>query len=371
MTVQREWLDKDYYQVLGVPSTAGDKDITSAYRKLAKRYHPDANPGSEDRFKEITAAYDVLGDPAKRKEYDDVRRLGARGLGGFGAPGGTTFRVEDLGNLGDLLGGIGTVFGRGRSKTAGAGPRRGSDIEADLHLSFEDAVRGVTTEVHVTGEAVCTRCRGTGAAAGSQAITCRRCNGRGVLDDNQGLFSLSRVCPDCGGRGSTVDKPCPECKGTGVARRTRQVKVRVPSGVEDGQRIRVKGRGTPGRNNGPPGDLYVTIRTARHPLFGRKGRNLTLQVPVTFTEAALGTTITVPTLDQPVTLRVPPGTSSGQTFRVRGRGVSAGGGRATGDLLVTVEVVVPKSLSPEQRAAVEQLARVSTEDPRDFLKAAK
>jgi molecular chaperone DnaJ len=369
MTVQREWLDKDYYQVLGVSPTASDKEITSAYRKLAKRYHPDANPGAEDRFKEITAAYDVLGDPAKRKEYDEVRRLGVRGLGDFGAGGGATFRVEDLGNLGDLLGGIGSVFGRSRSTRPGTGPRRGADVEAELHLSFEDAVRGVTTDVNVTGEAACATCGGTGAAPGSRAVACKRCKGRGVLEDNQGLFSLSRICPDCGGRGTTVDKPCPECRGTGVSRRTRKVKVRIPPGVEDGQRIRVKGRGSPGRNNGPPGDLYVTVHTARHPVFGRKGRNLTIEVPISFAEAALGTTVTVPTLDQPVTLKIPPGTSSGQTFRVRGRGVSAGGGKGAGDLLVTVEVLVPKTLTPEQRAALEQFARLSGTPPRDFMKA--
>ncbi len=366
MTVQREWIDKDYYQVLGVPSTASDKDLTRAYRKLAKQYHPDANPGAEDRFKEITAAYDVLGDPAKRKEYDEVRRLGTRGIGGFGGAGGTTFRVEDMSNLGDLLGGIGTVFGRNRA-SRNAGPRRGTDLEAVLHLSFQDAVRGVTTGVNVSGEATCARCNGTGAAPGSMPVTCRRCAGRGVLDDNQGLFSLSRVCPDCGGRGTTIDKPCSECRGTGVTRRTREVKVRIPPGVEDGQRIKVKGRGTPGRNNGPAGDLYVTVHADRHPLFGRKGRNLTIEVPLTFAEAALGATITVPTLDQPVTLKIPPGTPSGRTFRVRGRGVSAGAGRGAGDLLVTVQVAVPKELTPEQKSLLEELAKVSDDKPRAFL----
>jgi molecular chaperone DnaJ len=367
-------LDKDYYEVLGVPSTATDKEITRAYRKLAKQFHPDANPGAEDRFKEITAAYDVLGDSAKRKEYDEIRRLGATGLGGFGGgfggggfggPGGATFRVEDLGDLSDLLGGLGATFGGRRSR--GTGPRRGADVEAELHLSFDDAVRGVTTTVHVAGEARCETCGGSGAAPGTSPVTCPTCHGRGALDDNQGLFSLSRICPQCGGRGTVVETPCPTCRGTGVTRRTREVKVRVPAGVEDGQRIRVKGRGAPGRANGPSGDLYVTVHVSPHPIFGRRGRNLTVNVPVTYPEAALGTTVTVPTLDGPVTLRIPAGTSSGKTFRVKGRGVPAQGRTGGGDLLVTTEVVVPKKLSKEQKAAVEELARVSDEEPRRHL----
>jgi len=369
MPAQREWLEKDYYEVLGVPSTATDKEITRAYRKLAKQFHPDANPGSEDRFKEISAAYDVLGDEEKRKEYDEVRRLGAAGLGGFGGgfggPGGATFRVEDLGDLGDLFGGLGGVFGGG-GRRGRTGPRRGADVEAELHLSFEDAVRGVTTSVHVAGEARCETCGGSGAAPGTSPKTCPQCHGTGALEDNQGLFSLSRICPTCSGRGTVIETPCPTCRGSGVTRRTREVKVRVPAGVEDGQRIRVKGRGAPGRANGPAGDLYVVVHVGTHALFGRKGRNLTLTVPVTFAEAALGTTVTVPTLDEPVTLRIPPGTSSGQAFRVKGRGVP-GAGRRGGDLLVTTDVTVPKKLNQAQRAAVEALARVSDEAPREHL----
>jgi len=366
---QREWLEKDYYETLGVSQSATDKEITRAYRKLAKQYHPDANPGSEDRFKEISTAYDVLSDATKRKEYDEVRRLGASGLGGFGGgfggPGGTTFRVEDLGDLGDLFGGLGGVFGGGRRGRPG-GPRRGADVEAELHLSFEDAVRGVTTTVHVAGEARCETCGGSGAAPGTSPVTCPTCHGTGALADNQGLFSLSRICPQCSGRGTIVETPCPTCKGSGVTRRTRDVKVRVPSGVEDGQRIRVKGRGAPGRANGPAGDLYVVVHVGTHAIFGRRGKNLTLNVPVTFAEAALGTTITVPTLDDPVTLRIPPGTASGQTFRVKGRGVP-GSARRAGDLLVSVEVTVPKKLNQAQRAAVEAFARVSDEAPREHL----
>jgi molecular chaperone DnaJ len=369
MAPQREWFEKDYYKVLGVVSTATDKEITRAYRKLAKQYHPDANPGSEERFKELSAAYDVLGDADKRKEYDEVRKQGPipGGFGGgfgTGAPGGGTFRMEDMGNLGDLFGGL---FGnRGRTTTT-RGPARGADMEAALHLSFSDAVHGVTTSVNVPEDVRCSNCRGTGAAPGTATHTCPRCGGSGTLNDDQGLFSLSTVCPDCVGRGTLFDTPCPVCQGSGTERKVRSVKVRIPPGVEDGQRIRVKGRGAPGQGMAPPGDLYVVVHVGKHPVFGRNGRNLTMTVPVTFPEATLGTTITVPTLDSKVTLKVPPGTASGTVLRVRGRGVPAGTGRNAGkpgDLLVKTEVIVPTELTDDQRAAVESLAAVTDEAPR-------
>ncbi|HLH28514.1 MAG TPA: molecular chaperone DnaJ [Acidimicrobiales bacterium] len=360
MAPQREWFEKDYYKILGVPSTASSKEITSAYRKLAKKHHPDANPGSEETFKEISAAYDVLGDPERRKEYDEVRAMGpmAGGIpGGFGG-GGTTFRVEDLGDLGDIFGGL---FGRGRrggGTRAGTGPQRGSDVEAELHLSFEDAVKGITTSVNVTTDVRCHTCQGSGAAPGTRPMACPQCGGTGTLQDNQGLFSLSQICPRCSGRGSIVGTPCPTCHGTGNERRNRTVKVRIPPGVEDRQRIRVKGRGAAGRNGGPSGDLYVVVRVSPHRVFGRRGRNLTLTVPVSFAEAALGTTLTVPTLDEPVSLKVPAGTPTGRTFRVKGRGVPSDRRHPAGDLLVTVEVAVPAKLSKEQRAAIERLTEV-------------
>ena len=358
MAPQREWFEKDYYKTLGVPSSATAKEITSAYRKLAKKHHPDTNPGSDEVFKEISAAYDVLGDADKRKEYDEVRTMGPS-AGGFpggsggGFPGG--YRVEDSGDFSDLFGGL---FGRGRRGGQQAGPQRGSDVETELHLTFEDAVRGVTTSVNVTTDARCHTCSGSGSAPGTRPDTCPRCGGTGSLQDNQGLFSLSQICPQCSGRGTIVTHPCPTCAGSGVEHRNRSVKVRLPAGVEDGQRIRVKGRGAAGRGGGPSGDLYVIVRVGRHSLFGRRGRNLTLSVPVSFAEAALGTTLTVPTLEDPVTLRVPAGTPSGRTFRVKGRGVSGGKKSSTGDLLVTVEVAVPAELSEEQRAVVEELASV-------------
>ncbi len=363
MAPQREWFEKDYYKTLGVPSTATPKEITSAYRKLAKKHHPDTNPGDDELFKEITAAYDVLGDADKRKEYDEVRTLGPQaggfpggfGGGGGGFPGGGTYRVEDVGDFGDLFGGL---FGRGRRGGGQTGPQRGADVEAELHLTFEDAVRGVTTSVNLTTDARCHTCGGSGSAPGTRPDPCPRCGGTGSLQDDQGLFSLSQICPQCSGRGTIVTHPCPTCSGTGTEHRNRSVKVRIPAGVEGGQRIRVKGRGAAGRGGGPSGDLYVIVHVGRHNLFGRKGRNLTLTVPVGFAEAALGTTLTVPTLDDPVTLRVPAGTPSGRTFRVKGRGVPGGRKSPTGDLLVTVEVDVPDALTDEQRAAVEELAKV-------------
>ncbi len=370
MSAQREWYEKDYYKVLGVADKATEKEITSAYRRLAKKYHPDHNPGSEDRFKEISAAYDVLGEPAKHKEYDEVRRLGpaANPFGGQGRGGGgytttsSSFKVDDLG---DLLGGL---FGRGRAGPTRSrpGPTRGTDLEATLNLSFADAVEGVITSVNVTSDASCSTCSGTGSAPGTSPVICSGCGGRGVREENQGLFSFSQPCRECGGTGMRVETPCPTCAGSGLERRPRQVKVRVPAGIDDGKRIVLKGRGGAGHNGGPPGDVYVVVRVGSHELFGRKGKDITLAVPITFAEAALGTTVKIPTLDEPVTLRIPPGTRSGRTFRVKGRGTRADGA-AAGDLLATVEVAVPETLTDDQRAAIEALAAATTDSPRRHL----
>jgi molecular chaperone DnaJ len=370
---QREWFEKDYYAVLGVPADASQKDITKAYRKLARENHPDTNKGdaaAEERFKEISAAYDVVGDTDKRAKYDEVRRLGPVGGGFGGAPGGGFggggFSSGDVGDLGDLLG---NLFGRGGRRGGGTrpqGPVRGTDLQTDLHLSFEDALEGVTTSVHLVSDAVCSICKGGGAEPGSDVVVCSQCAGRGVIDENQGLFSFSQPCPRCGGNGMVVDDPCHNCGGSGVERRPRTVKVKIPAGVTDGQRIKLKGRGGPGRHGGPPGDLYVVVQVGRHELFGRKGRNLTLSVPITYAEAALGADIKVPTLSgEPVTIRIPPGTRSGRTFKVKGRGASSSNG--TGDLLVTVEVAVPQNPSAEERALIEKLAEASDDSPRTHL----
>ncbi len=380
---QREWYEKDYYKVLGVSEKASEDELRRAYRKLAKAHHPDAHPGSEERFKEISAAYDVVGDDDKRKEYDEIRRLGPManpfaGAGTTGRPGGAGGRSGGSGGFGfstDDLGSVfGDLFGRmrggGQASSNAAGPRRGDNMEAELHLSFLDAAHGVTTGLNITSEGTCSTCHGSGAAPGTSASVCPRCAGRGVLDDNQGYFSFSRPCPQCGGRGMVVETPCPTCRGAGTEMRPRQVKVRIPAGVANDQRIRLKGKGGPGAQGGPPGDLYVIVKVSPHQLFGRRGRDLTLNVPVTFAEATLGAEIKVPTLDDPVTVKIPPGTRSGKTFRVRNRGVPSGSTASSsspGDLLVTVEVEVPSKLSAAQREAVEALAATSTESPRSHL----
>lgn len=380
MAPQREWFEKDYYAVLGVASDASAKDVTKAYRKLARQFHPDANPGdasAEERFKEISAAYDVLGDEEKRREYDEVRRMGPMGAmfgggngpGGFGPGGARQVRFEDLGDMGDLLGNLfgGGAGGRRRGPSRGAGPQRGADLEAELTLSFADAAHGITTTLHLTSDAPCSTCHGSGARPGTAPTTCPVCQGTGSTAENQGFFSFSQPCPRCGGAGTVIEDPCPTCRGSGAERRPRDVKVRIPAGVADGQRIRLANRGGPGRHGGPAGDLFVVVHVTPHPVFGRDGLHLTLTVPVTYPEAVLGANITVPTLDTDgVTVKIPPGTRSGRTFRVKGRGIQGASGKS-GDLLVTVEVAVPTKLNAEQRKAVEALAATLHESPRAHL----
>ncbi len=381
MAPQREWFEKDYYKILGVAETAVPKEITKAYRKLARELHPDKNPNNaaaEERFKEVASAYDVLGDEAKRTEYDEVRKLGPGGgmfggggaPGGFGGggpgPGGFTFTTD---GLGDLLGGLFGQRGRrgpGAGGVRGAGPQRGEDLVATLSLDFGDAVHGITTALHLTSDAACTTCSGSGAAPGTSPRVCGVCHGRGVTDDNQGMFSLSSPCGACGGRGVVIEHPCPTCRGTGIERRPREVKVRIPAGVDDGTTIRLKGRGGPGKNGGPAGDLLVECKVMAHRLFGRDGHNLTLRLPVTFAEAALGAEVDVPTLEGGrVKLRLKAGTQPGSKHRVKGKGVLTE--RHTGDLIVTVDVTVPAHLNDEEKAAVEALSRAATESPRAHL----
>jgi len=349
---EREWFDTDYYKVLGVTSSATDKEITRAYRKLAKAHHPDTNPGSEERFKEISVAYDVLGDAAKRKEYDEVRRLGPAaagfsGPGAGGAPGGFHFQSGDIGDFGDLFGGL---FGNRRPRA-----QRGADLETALHLSFRDAVMGITTTVTLPSGEACATCHGRGAAPGG-FVTCEFCQGRGVTNDDQGPFAMSSVCAHCGGRGGRITTPCSRCQGSGREPSSRRVNVRIPAGVVDGQRIRLKGKGAPGAQGGHAGDLFVDVHVAPDQNFDRRGRHVTTTVDVPLTAAMLGTTVEVPTLEEPVTLKIPAGTQPGTTMRVRGRGVPASSQHAHGDLLVTVNVLIPKKLNKEQRALVEKLS---------------
>ena len=372
-----DWAEKDFYQILGVDKTASKDEIKRAYRKLAQKLHPDANPddsSAESRFKDISEAYSILSKDDKRSEYDEFRRLSASGGfpgGGFGGAGGgfggQNVRVEDLGDLLGGLGGLGDLFGGGGGGRRGrSGPQRGRDTQAALHLSFDDAVHGVTTTVSVRGEAACNRCHGSGAEPGTRVVTCPTCNGAGQVAQNQGLFSFATPCPECRGSGRKVEQPCSTCGGRGSEVRTRNIKVKIPAGVKDGATIRLPGKGAPGGGGGPAGDLLVNIDVASHPIFARKANDLLVTVPVTYAEATLGTKLTVPTLDGSVTLKIPAGTQNGRTFRVRGKGVTTDRGKS-GDLLVKVDVVIPKRLSKDEKKLLEQLATYDDESIRSHL----
>ncbi|KOY54559.1 MULTISPECIES: molecular chaperone DnaJ [unclassified Streptomyces] len=383
----KDFVEKDYYKVLGVPKDATEAEIKKAYRKLAREFHPDANKGdasAEERFKEISEANDILGDAKKRKEYDEARAL--FGNGGFrpGPGGGGSFNFD----LGDLFGGtqpgggagggfggggLGDVFG-GLFNRGGAGPgtrvqpRRGQDIESEVTLSFEEAVDGATVPLRMSSQAPCKACSGTGDKNGTPRV-CPTCVGTGqVSRGSGGGFSLTDPCADCKGRGLIAETPCDVCKGSGRAKSSRTMQVRIPAGVSDSQRIRLRGKGAPGERGGPAGDLYVVVHVDSHPVFGRKDDNLTVTVPVTIAEAALGADIKVPTLNgPPVTLKLPPGTPSGRTMRARGKGAVRKDG-TRGDLLVTVEVSVPASLSDKAREALEMYRDATeSEDPRAVL----
>ena len=347
---------RDYYEVLGVSRTATDVEIKSAYRKLALKYHPDRNPGdhaAEEKFKESAEAYSVLADGDKRHLYD---RYGHAGLGGA-ATGGfdpTVFTgFEDiLGGLGDIFG-LGDVFGGGRRR---GGVQRGTDLRYDLEISFDEAAKGTETSVQIPRLESCETCSGSGAAPGSKATTCPQCQGRGQLRYQQGFFTVARTCGQCRGTGSVIAKPCSTCKGAGRVQKERKLTVRVPAGIATGQRLRLTGEGEAGGPGGPPGDLYVVIHVQEHPFFHRDGNDLYCEVPLNFPTLALGGEIRIPTLEGEEPFKVPEGTGSGQSFRLRGRGMPDVSGRGRGDLFVIVKVITPKKLSKEQKKLLEQLA---------------
>ncbi|MGA8328513.1 MAG: molecular chaperone DnaJ [Mycobacterium sp.] len=381
---QREWVEKDFYKELGVSSDATQDEIKRVARKLLAENHPDRNPdnkAAEDRYKAVSEAKEVLTDAAKRKEYDETRRLFAGGgLGGrrfnggdFAGGDGAEFNLNDLfdaagrsggANIGDLFGGL---FGGGRGASQRPSrPRRGNDLETEAELSFMEATKGVAMPLRLTSPAPCTNCHGSGARPGTSPKVCPSCNGAGVINRNQGAFGFSEPCTECRGSGSIIEHPCDECKGTGVTTRSRTINVRIPPGVEDGQRIRLAGQGEAGLRGAPSGDLYVTVHVRPDKVFSRDGDDLTVTVPVSFTELALGTTLSVPTLDGKVGVRLPKGTSDGRILRVRGRGVPKRSG-GQGDLLVTVKVAVPPTLEGAAKEALEAYAvaeRSSGFDPR-------
>lgn len=410
----RDWVEKDFYRELGVSKDASADDVKRAYRRIARENHPDTKPGdakAESRFKAAGEAYGVLSDPAKRREYDEARAMfgsggrfggfgrGAGGGAGAGAPGGAGgFDVNDLfgragaqggsggaGGLGDLLGGLFGGGGMGAPGQGGPGgpaggmppggrgrSQRGADVETDVRIDFSEAVGGTTLPLRLASPSRCASCDGSGARPGTSSRTCLACAGAGMVSRSQGAFAFSEPCRDCRGTGSIVDDPCDECGGDGVSTRSRTLTVRIPAGVDDGQRIRLAGQGQPGTAGAPAGDLFVVVHVVADDLFGRSERNsddLTLSVPVTFPELVDGATITVPTMDGRVSLKVPPGSRSGRVLRVRGRGVKRKDGR-TGDLLVTVDLAVPARLDHAARDALDAYTAATRDhDPRADLTA--
>lgn len=378
---------KDYYKLLGVDKSATEDEIKKNYRKLAHKYHPDKNQGdkdSEEKFKAVTEAYEVLSDAEKRKQYDQGRLFtssGAYGSGGFrpgdfagfdgfgnfqGAGGqGFTF-TGDINDIFNMFGGAGQQRAGGGGKRARG--RKGNDVEATLNLSFDDALNGVHVPITLNRNVTCPECKGTGSAPGTLPETCPKCGGRGSVAEDQGLFGLSRPCPVCGGRGSIIKNPCPKCGGAGMVSTPRKLKVRIPAGVKDGSRIKFKGKGEAGPGGGPPGDLYVVTRVESHPYLKRKNGDITMELPLSFREAALGTSVEIPTVDGKVRLKVPEGTQSGRTFRLKGKGAPRLKGKGRGDMKVTVRVVVPEKLGGDERKLVEKLEEIESKDIRAHLK---
>ncbi len=355
------------YDVLGVAKTASDEEIKRAYRKLARELHPDRNPGdaaAEERFKDVQAAYDILSDAEKRQAYDRFGESDAAGQG-FG-PGGVRFENVDLGDLSDLLGNFGSFFGRGQ-QAGRPRPERGADLESRVQVSFEDSLAGVQIRVPVEVQTACHVCGGSGAEPGTAPRTCPDCHGTGVISDSQGLFALSHPCRRCRGNGVIVETPCKSCRGTGRERVTRRYQVKVPPGAKDGTRIRLKGKGEPGANGGPAGDLYVRVEVTPSPLYERRGADLVLEVPVTYPEAALGASVEIPTPEGPVSLKVPAGSENGKLLRVKGRGAPKLNGGGKGDLLARLRVTVPKKLTKAEKHALEEYGNVSREQPRAHL----
>jgi molecular chaperone DnaJ len=349
---------RDYYEVLGLPRDAGEQDIKSAYRKLALKYHPDRNPGdktAEERFKEAAEAYAVLADAEKRAAYD---RFGHAGVGSGASAG---FDPTIFADFGDILGGLGDVFGFGDLFGGGrrrGGPGRGASLRYDLEISFDESAKGTETTIQIPRHERCGDCSGSGSASGSAPATCPRCQGRGQVRYQQGFFTVAQTCSTCGGAGRVITKPCPACSGTGQTVHERRLTVKIPAGIASGQQLRLHGEGEHGTGGGPPGDLYVVVHVQDHPFFRREGDDLYCQVPVPFPSLALGTEISIPTLDGREPLRIPEGTGGGTVFRLRGKGMPSVSGRGRGDLHVQVEVVVPRKLTKAQRHAVEQLAKV-------------
>jgi molecular chaperone DnaJ len=366
---------EDLYKILGVPKKASEEEIKRAYRKLARKYHPDRNPddpAAEEKFKEVQGAYDTLSDPGKRKQYDAGGMFGGFGAGrgdpgpfGAGGPAGG-FGAGDFGDI------LSNLFGRGAARGRPE-PQRGRDLETEVRLSFDQAVNGTQVSVAVPKAGRCPTCHGSGAKPGTSPVTCPRCGGRGIDSQSQGFFSISQPCPQCGGAGQVIEDPCPTCGGSGLTQQTKRYRVNIPAGVRNGARIRLAGKGEAGPRGGPPGDLYVLTRVDPSPVFKRlDDGNLEVTVPITIPEALRGATIEVPTLGGAKRIKVPAGTRHGTIQRLRGEGAPRAKGRGRGDIRYRLEIDVPKRLSKEGREAAEKLAEsLNGSDPRaDLLRKA-
>ncbi len=374
---------RDYYEVLGVGRSADEQAIRSAFRKKAGDFHPDRHPGAsaeekkklEEKFKELGEAYEVLSDKDKRAKYDQFGHAAASGQGGGQWRGGGGSPFEGFGGFEDMFGDIMEGMFGGQGGGRGRQAQRGSDLRAEVELSFEDAAKGKEVVLELNRMESCGTCGGSGAKKGSKPVTCSRCRGQGRVQVSQGFFSMVTACPDCGGRGEVIKDACSECRGQGRLRARKQVKVAVPAGVDNGIQIRKRGEGEAGPQGGPHGDLYLNINVRPHPLFTRDGEDLLCEVPVSFAQAALGAELEVPTLEGRVRLKVPAGTQSGKVFRLKGKGVEDLNGNGKGDLLVTVTVETPGHLTPKQKELLEEFAKISGEEdtPRrkSFLDKAK
>ena len=375
---------RDYYEVLGVSKTATDDELKKAYRKLAKKYHPDANPNNkaeaEAKFKEVNEAYETLSDPQKRKMYDQFGPDGPQGFNGAGGPfgGGNGYYsytssgfdgFGDFGDLGDIFSSFfGGSFGGRTSSRKKNGPRKGADLNHHLDITFEQAFLGVEKEISITRNEECNVCHGTGAKPGTSVTKCTMCNGTGQVRQVQntilGQMQTTRTCSNCHGTGEIIKEPCENCRGKGKVRRQPKIKVKIPAGIDDGQTVVLRGEGEPGEKGGPKGDLYITVRLKKHSIFSRKGNNVYCEVPITITQATLGANLEIPMVNgDKETYKIPEGTQTGRKLSIRGKGFKAVSSNSVGDFIFTVKVQTPKRLSKEQRELLVQLAKTMNEQP--------
>ncbi len=361
---------KDYYKILGVDKNASDAEIKKAFHKLARKHHPDANKGDkgqEKKFKEISEAYEVLHNPEKRKKYDLGQQYFAGGGQGFGGAESPFGDAADFGGFSDLFDLFGFGGGRGQKEDS----MRGNDLHYKIKLNFDDSLRNKETVINARVKDICNTCSGTGAKPGTGPTTCKQCGGSGSIAQSQGFFSLSRTCPVCAGAGQVIENPCAKCGGSGIIGHDKKIKITIPAGIENGQTIKFRGHGEPGIKGGPPGDLYITAEILEHPIFKRYGADILLNLPISFSEAALGSKTKLPTTNGWVNLKIPPGTKSGKIFKLRGKGAPKLHSSARGDMLVTVNITPPKKIDRRQRQLLKELEELGGDLRKDIYKKAK